>query len=271
MSKSERMVAILTAGMFVATLVVYALDPTLPYEGYLRNAFYLVAPIAAVASALFVVRAYGLPSSHARNFLLIAIGLGLWLIGEALFIFYSVVGISPFPSIADIFYLLAYPLLTVGLWWESRATRTSMPLRDRITFYVAAALFTILVVYVGIVRVYDPSVPLLNNLIAMAYGLTDLVLILAVGRTVVLARTFRGGALAWRWFIIFSGLVCILLGDLLFAYFNVPYDANLQPYIFLDLLYIAGYFAFVYGFVSLASLLHRIKKRPLLDDQASNK
>lgn len=261
MTRREWFAALLLTLIFGVTLWAYLLDPSLEVSAWLRNGTYLIPPAVAVVAALFTARAYGIPSAHARNFVLIAGGLMLWFVGEVLFTSYILAGVDPFPSLADVFYLLAYPLLAIGLWSESRSTHTTAPVRDRTIFYIAATLVAALVVYVGVIRAYDPEADIVANVVAMSYGLADLVLIFAVGRTMLLARTFRGGALSLRWLVLLGGVASILVGDLLFALFNVQYEENLQPYILLDAFFAGGYCALAYGFISLTSLLKRIRAR----------
>jgi hypothetical protein len=261
MTKQERTAAILLGLLFAVSLAAYLLDPALEISLYFRNILYLVPPFVAMITALFAARSFGVPSRHSRNFVFMAGGLMLWFVGEVLFTSYTLVGVDPFPSMADIFYLLAYPLMAYGLISEARLAQAKAPRRDQITFYVAAAILAAVVVYTGIIQAYDPDSDLLSNLVAMSYGVADLGLIFVVGRMLLLARALRGGTLAFRWFILLAGFGSILVGDILFALFTAEYEAFLQPFLLLDMFFIGGYCTLAYGFVSIASLLRSIRSR----------
>jgi len=267
MTKQERAAVILLGLLFVVSLAAYLLDPNIEISLYLRNILYLVPPFIAMLMALFAARSYGVPSRHARNFVFMAGGLMLWFVGEVLFTGYTLVGVDAFPSMADVFYLIAYPLIAYGLVSEARLAQAKAPRRDQITFYVAAAIVAAVVVYTGIINAYDPESDLLSNLVAMSYGIVDLGLIFVVGRMLLLARALRGGALAFRWFILLAGFASILVGDVLFALFTAEYEANMQPFLLLDMFFIGGYCLLAYGFVSIASLLHSIRARAAVSEQ----
>ena len=135
------------------TLVVLAIPYFLPAEDqvviWLRNGVYLLTPLIAIVAGFFTVRAYGFPSEHSRNFMLIIAGLGLWFVGEVIFSSYTLAGIDPYPSIADIFYLLAYPFLMVGFYWESRSLKARLSSGDRVLFAVFCLLTAAVVFYTG--------------------------------------------------------------------------------------------------------------------------
>lgn len=261
MTRQQLVAAILLILLFAATLAAYLLNPRLELSLYLRSFFYLVPPLTAAVLALFAARSYGVPSAHARNFALMAGGLFFWFIGDVLFTGYTIAGVDAFPSMADVFYLLAYPLLAIGLLSESRLVQTKSPLRDRVTFYVVALLLAGVVVYTGVISAYDPTADLLSNLVAMSYGVADLVLIFVIGRMLLLARALRGGLLSSRWIVLLIGFAGILIGDVLFALFNVEYELSLLPYLLLDMFFVGGYCILAYGFVSFSSLLHMVRAR----------
>ncbi len=213
---------------------------------------FLLPPALAVACGLYALRVYGWSSAYGKVVAFLTAGLACWLIGEVLFyLFQFVFHTNPFPSVADVFYLVAYPLLFIGLIKAVAANNIKPSDFDRF-FYVMAGIFgavlAFIVGYFGIFQAYSAGEPLLNNLIAMAYGVGDLILIVPTIFILKAALGFRGGKLFYSWMLIFFSLLAIMAGDILFAIYNQQYKALDPAYSLIDLTWTAGYLLFAYSF-----------------------
>jgi uncharacterized membrane protein YuzA (DUF378 family) len=87
----------------------------LPSKGT-QNVLYVLIGFSAVIVILVGVRSYR-PVPPLPWYVL-AFGLLTFVLGDAIWTFYeNVLGLeSPFPSVADAFYLVALPLVAMGLW-----------------------------------------------------------------------------------------------------------------------------------------------------------
>jgi diguanylate cyclase (GGDEF)-like protein/PAS domain S-box-containing protein len=128
--------------------------------------------------------------SRKLPWLLLAGALACFTAGQVSFLVAQLVGAAlPFPSFADVLYLLTYPLYTVGLlifiWWRT-PDRDRRSLIDALTLIAGLALLSW--IYLILPYVHSPGLSWLQKSVAIAYPLGD-VLVLAM-----LARLLAPGA-----------------------------------------------------------------------------
>jgi hypothetical protein len=171
---------------------------------------------------------FGLRNERALTLLCLTVGMGYWFLGEVIFNYYQyTLNIDPFPSIADVFYLFAYPYLLIGLLNEIKISNVNWRRIHKSMFFLLGmtAVFLIAIVsYFGIYQAYNPLETFLTNAIAMGYGVGDVLLILASMLVLILAWEFRGGKLSRVWVILFFSFVSILVADILFAIYVEQYE-----------------------------------------------
>ncbi len=223
---------------------------------------YLFTPAIAVISGIRTVGIFQLKSAPGQVIGLLALGLFLWLIGEVLFfIFQFIAHTNPFPSAADIFYILAYPILLLGLIKEIKIYGVKLQIENKLLVLLGSLLIITLAIIIGyfdILKAYDSSAPLLNNLIAMGYGVGDFILIIPTFYILRLVMDLKGGQLFYPWMMIMFALFFIMAGDVLFALFNTQYKQYIPAYTLIDLTFIAGYLLFAYSFYFIGSTVEQI-------------
>lgn len=219
------------------------------FNPLLREAIYLTPPFFAFIACLIALRTFGLSTSRSLTLIFLTAGIGYWFLGEVLFDYYAyILQSDPYPSAADIFYILAYPMLFFGLVNEIRLAKISwknLPKPTLFLFSLVALLFASFVGYFGIFQAYNPAETLLNNIVAMSYGVGDLLLILVTILLLVLVWEFRGGKLSRVWLILFFGYTFTLVADILFAIYRDHY--TMQEWFYkslLDTFWILGYLLF---------------------------
>jgi hypothetical protein len=142
---------------------------------------------------------------------------------------------TPFPSVADIFYVLAYPFLIAALLVLLNAYRESgFPIgsiADRaLTLGAVGAIAA--VVAVPILRpVAATGGPLLDRILTVAYPVLDLVLLLPLALLLRIALKLRGSHAGEVWVLILSGIVFLCAGDICFAYFQSLGEQHLDPFV----------------------------------------
>jgi diguanylate cyclase (GGDEF)-like protein len=149
---------------------------------------YLVAAAAGVLTS--IVGAALVRGPRRRVWVALAAGQVLYLAGDVLWVIYEqVLHVTPYPSLADAFYLTRYVLLTFGLMWLIRGRHRG---RDRAAFLDAAIISTGFGVLGGVFVVAPVAASggetLLSQVVAGAYPVADLLLLAA------LVRLFTGGA-----------------------------------------------------------------------------
>jgi hypothetical protein len=244
------------AGIFLSCIFLSALCVYWLRFGFaniwLREGIYLSTSFFATVAGLFALRSFGLTSPRSRTLLFLTAGIGYWFLGEIIFDYYQyILGIDPFPSVADAFYLFAYPLLLLGLINEVISSQVQWRKihRGLLFLFISISLaLGVIVFYFGVFRAYNPEVSLLANAIVMSYGVGDLFLLTANLFVLLLAWEFRGGKLSRVWLFFFLSFVLNLVADVLYAVYEVEYESLLWFYkSLIDTFFIGSYLLFAYA------------------------
>jgi diguanylate cyclase (GGDEF)-like protein len=216
----------------VLAALALAMHAVLP-DGTVRDVVYLL--LGAGACAAMVAGVARKRDADARGWWLLTAGVGLWWIGDALWIVLDrLVEVPPFPSPADAAYLAAYPLLTVGLLRVFRAPR-----EHRVDWLLDALLVVGGVVLVLWQAVLDPAwvrwpAHPAAALTAAAYPLGDTILLLALVRPLASVRyRSRAHRLA------LLGVLAILVADIAFQLAG-SHPALVDRTYLLDTLWLVG-------------------------------
>ena len=213
----------------------------------------------ATASAIRVARTLGSAHPARGAWWLFAAGLSLFCLGQATLVVYQLLlqVPTPFPSIADPFFLLGnlalVPALILQLLAWKRAGLPLDPRRDLLGAGVAtaAALATVLVLALRpVVAAGGPAIEVALNL---AYPVCDAFFLLPTVLLLRLTWRLRGGTAASVWSSVLVGLVGLAAGDIAFAYLTGVGLARLDSVV--DLLFIAGYAAIARGVLRQLDLL----------------
>ncbi|MCY3410062.1 MAG: hypothetical protein INQ03_00365 [Candidatus Heimdallarchaeota archaeon] len=201
----------------------------------------LLAAIAIFASAMVFERS----SNNFKIQILLSLGFFLYSLGEFFWGFYELIlEIDPYPSIADLFYLIAYLPLIVGITWKSRLTLAKSEKRRLILSLVLTAAFAIVSLMTVIIPyLTDEESSIFERVIAAAYPILDIFVIAVVA---ILFSKYAGGKLERAWLILGVSMLITGVADTLFCYedWNEIYNA----YSFSHDLFIIGYLlGFAFG------------------------
>ena len=166
-----------------------------------------VAAVAAIVAGVVIHR-----PERSQPWLLLAAGQLLFVTGDALWTILELMGESPFPSVADIAYLLGYPLLVVAFLM---AIRLRVHGGDRAGLLDGAILASAcaLVGWVVLVRpVLDAADDPVSLLVTAAYPLGDLVVL---GVAIGLLST--PGARTPSFVLLISSIVIMFVADTAYA------------------------------------------------------
>jgi hypothetical protein len=142
---------------------------------------------------------------------------------------------TPFPSVADIYYLLSYPFLIAALLVLLNAYREAgFPIGSvaERTGILAGVGVVAAVVVVPILRpVAATGGPLLERILSVAYPILDLVLLLPLALLLRVALRLRGSHAGEVWLLLLSGFVFLCAGDVCFAWFQSLGAEHLDPFV----------------------------------------
>jgi diguanylate cyclase (GGDEF)-like protein len=176
-----------------------------------QDSIYLLSSASVVVAIL-----YGLQVNRPverRPWLWLAAGFACYLAGDLSWVYIThLLGEVPFPSVADIAYLLFYPLVFIALGGFLKATG----IRDRAA-WLDAAIWTIgvtILLWEPLVKpsATESSVGALSRIVAMAYPLFDVVLLLMVLRMVA-----GRGSLRPAYLLLTAGLMVQVLVDFVYG------------------------------------------------------
>jgi len=190
---------------------------------------------------------------------MMAAGLVAFVAGQVVLVSYQVVlrVPSPFPSLADLFFVLSYPFVVAGLMRAIRAYgETGYPIgsageRAGTALVVVAAAAG--VGYPILKPVVAAPAPPIQTVLNIAYPVLDLAVLVPVFLLLQIAVRFRGGEVWKVWAGLLTGFLLMCAGDILFAYFTAMGRESLEPLV--DVMYILSYACLARGALGQYQLL----------------
>ena len=151
--------------------------------------------------------------THASAWYIFAAGIATWAFADGLYGWYEHVAlIAPFPSLADVFYLAAYPLFAAGLLVLGRARSPKLGptgLDETLILTVSLGLLAWVFLIAPTWTAYDE--PLVNRLVGVAYPFGDLLLF------AMLMRLTTSGARNTAFRLLAGSVGAMLVADSVFA------------------------------------------------------
>jgi len=210
----------------------------------------IITPITAFGTFVFsfiCARKYGFKLlSRKLDLIFFCFTLGMLLnaIGETVWAIYYFQGVSiPYPSLADVFYMGAYPPWALALVLYFKEFSNALTGRRRI--------FSIVGIVVGAALLYSIILPeelasnpsFLTFLDDMLYLMCDTALLSA---SILCLAVFLGGTMARWWTSLAAGCALFVTGDVIFFYQNAQgtyYNGSVS-----DLVYVLAYLTFCAAF-----------------------
>ena len=215
---SAKSLASLAASRQLRLAAVYLSVSGIAFVAYFASGIATAALVYVVVSALPVIALLVGPLLYRPRdplpWLWLAAGQAAFFVGDVIWFSDKLPGNRGFPSTADIAYLVAYPLLGIGLAQVIRARRPTMrlvPLIDALVIGMVGALFVWLAYVDRIVD--DLAVAAVDKLVMLAYPVGD-VLLLAMAAYLLLAGRSRWLAAPAM---LVGAFVLQLLGDTSYA------------------------------------------------------
>jgi hypothetical protein len=146
-----------------------------------------------------------------------------------------VYGETPFPSVADLFYVLSYPFLIAAFLVFLRAHHESgfstSSLAEKSVIVAAIAVLGGFVAAHMLRPVAAGGGEILDRMLNVAYPVLDLVLLMPLALLLRMALRMRGSHVGGVWALLLAGFVFLSIGDICFAYFSTLGELHLDPYV----------------------------------------
>ena len=202
----------------------------------------VTAATALCAAIIVLVRQIRVHSEYSKTFGFLTVGLGLWFTAEITWTYYQLgLGVeTPFPSLADVFWLAGYVPLTYHLY---RIYNTvTIKVTDRDTMIVISAIVAPILAFL-LYLVFSLSVQpqdMLGLIINLTYPVLDAMLLIPA---IVILWSFRRGEPAYtHWVMISLFIIFVTVADIGFDYaLAVNEDSASQQEWVWDMFYNAGY------------------------------
>ena len=180
--------------------------------GWVQRGLFYVYGFSSVAAVLIGTRLHR--PTRKMPWLAFAAGLGLFALGDVVFDIYAAVGTTtPVPSVADVLYLAAYPLLAWGILGLVRAGGRDKEWASAIDGLIVA-MGAGLVAWVWVMAPYshDESLSLAAKVVLICYPAFDLLLV-----AVVVRLFLRGGDRNPAFWLLTVSVVTLLAADGFYA------------------------------------------------------
>ena len=197
-------------------------------------------------------------SAVGKGILFLSSGLLIWSVGNFVFSYYVFFLNSniPYPSLADGFFIIAWPLWFAGVYYLSQATGVKYGLKRKMgqLYLIIVPIISIAISYYLLVTVArEGSITsgggLLKVFFDFAYPLGDTIIITLAFLVYGLSLKYLGGKYRLPILIILFGFVLMFLADFSFSYtttLGTYYGGS--PF---DLLFVAALFAISFGISSM--------------------
>lgn len=201
---------------------------------------YAVIPAAAVFVSIMLLLTQRKNNQNVKPVLYLIAGLSSWFVAEQIWTFYEYFfKINPFPSIADIFYLVAYPFIFVFLFSFLNQHKKNITNKMWI-FSICISLVFLIPVFIATTNT-DENSHLFDIVIAALYPAVDEILLIPVLIGVLLLFKKNDNF----FFFALSAVVATVVADVLFFMLTtVGQYYNGHP---VDIIYLYSYLLFIFG------------------------
>jgi hypothetical protein len=265
-------------GIFVFTFIftIFTFIICFLYQG--QAILYIPYNIAfPVLAGLAVLSAFFCAYNHkmwrtnfGRVFTLLGLGLLCWFIAEVIWVIYATAFQIeiPYPSIADIFWLLGYYPMAIGLVLHFKFHKVKTPkirgaVEATVLLIMLAVVVLLAIIHVTIIiPVLNLDVDLIEKIVDIAYPISDVFL---VGFALGISVLYRHGFLNKAWLMLLGGFIFSCIGDILFSNFTLynlyltylPDQPTSLPGSLPDLFFVLSYGAFAIGFLTHISFIKK--------------
>ncbi len=220
------------------------------------------APLAIIVtlSAASIWRQMTAEKQRRRLWAGLVVGWALWTLAEIIWAFYSILGQEvPYPSLADLFWIVGYIPMGVALLAHIRTVPTKPTLSQNLIIWgvsAATILITSVFVFVPVVQNFDAQ-RLVESSLDLVYPLADLFLVIIVWRMFFILEK---GDYGFGWRLVTIALMLMTFSDLSFAYatsqelYYPNMEANWFSRLVVDVPYTVSYLILFLGIYTLRIL-----------------
>jgi hypothetical protein len=246
MKKIKRVILLL----FVYSLVI----STIHYFRIGNDYYDLITTIINVITGLIPIyfgylalRYFGLKTLQGKSILFITLTMFLWLLGDIIWVIVKEVVVS----VADIVWLVGYPLFGLGVFYGIKVAYPDYFSEKKKMIILSLILVVLIIVYFKFFPLsWDNEISIVENIVTFGYIFADLLLVIFI---VLLISLVFSGVYSQGWIVIGIGALMWWIGDIYYA-------INYETYVGGDLIDLVWYFGFLFYALGLILLKHNAEK-----------
>ncbi len=220
------------AGVLVGLTAIYAFLSTQMYADALSDTAYAMSYwFGTLLQVLFagviisIALRIGLDQGVGKQWILVGLGVASFAIGDIIWTVLELhMGLDPYPSLADPFYVLQYVFFITAMVLAVRSYRELSPIRTPVVIAAVVAVILGIVVYAALLGPYifpagTAELGFWGLIVSTLYPLGDVFFMLAPALALALViRQLGAGRLGWPWWIVILGAVIYAVTDSVYAY-----------------------------------------------------
>lgn len=224
-----------------SSLCIYPSDASADSVVVFGNVAKIFSLLVCSISLTLTQNAYKPGDTPEKSWSLLASGMWIWLFAQIIFGYFKIVTHeSPYPSLADTFFVIAYFPLLIGLIFLIKDFKnTGLPIGKLRSYLIQAVLLLLAyaIIFQTLLRGFlsDSEATTTLKFLNAGYPTFDFLLISLTSVLIRFAWTLRGGSLAKSWIFLCAGFITLGAADISFAYQSNPPPA-------LDILFFSSYF-----------------------------
>ena len=186
-------------------------------EGFLlSDLFDLLGPLIVSLGGFFVSKKYGFSNIFGKSYFALGLGMFFLFLGELTYMYYEyVLETDPYPSFADIFYFLMYPLLIFHLQKNIRFFNGKFSIWAKILFIAIPVITTSSYVFFSLSELESIVFDFLYGLVFVLA--TSITLSLAVMGGIV----FRQNILLTTWILLAASIFLMTVADVWYYHIEI--------------------------------------------------
>ena len=213
---------------FIINLILYLsngfnLDHTEDFYSVYSSVVIIGYGLVALIFLFLISSRFGIRTYLGKVWFLFTLGILSFVFGDMIFSYYDIFlkTESPFPSIADVVYLIGYPLIFIAIFTQIKSLNVKLPKNEIIVISAIQIFIALLVVMFLMIPMISTEITheftIEMLLISLAYVLFDLPLFLGA---LLLIFKYKGGQFSKVWLLVAIALIVMSFGDWLFAYYT---------------------------------------------------
>ncbi|MFH0961604.1 MAG: hypothetical protein V1820_02885 [archaeon] len=189
--------------------------------------FRIAVPLATAIAVYRTMKASERKSPETietKTWKLVAVCLGIWLAGElSVVAFFAREGFVPYPSLAEISYLIGYVLMGAGAFSIIRKVDVKLPITHILTFTLVVLLFSGAVTNFVIARALMSEAPFLEKAFNIGLPIADMMLIIVVFAIyfVYFGSGRKERLLEESWAVVILGMTFSAFADIIMTYSKI--------------------------------------------------